>query len=1325
MKATLVVFVVAFLVVTSVAADVTSEGTTSNRIGAPAPPPGGTVNIVYSSVDENGESSSHRNLQAPAPGPWNTLNTVLESCEYPNYCEQCRGNCNHDGQCRDMLECKIRESWEAVQGCQGDGVQGANYCYHPDVDGFLPSIVPFPTPGPTVDPTTYEEFTCPVGGASCAKCKGNCVSDADCQGGLVCYIRAADEPVYGCTDPATAVSGANYCGEVTPAPSQSLAPTSTPMPTSLFDRPGIPDITLVREEPNCSPDCEVCTGHCSSDADCLGELQCFTFADRGNTTGPNAPVPGCVSDDWKGSWGVGYCIDYYNNLTFDPQVPPTYEEATAGTYFDHELTGPDAGDCCRVYAADPGELVPVPFEGDTGVGLGSTSYMDTTWIYVVDYSASTLDDQGISSCGNQNEWNDFEIIDCEISAIRQANDAAIEGGAVSLTGLVRFSHSDGTEILSNLVPPWQKSEGQQRDEDVILPLRTQYPWGNTNFSGGVDSACELATSPDNTNSKTVVIFVSDGKPNRGFDDQDLIQNNCGGAIFRTFAVTSSAACNEVDSIVNRNETWVWTDPNTGIDYPNFIFHEPNTLQEIADYSGGTCELVGNVEDLPAKLTDLQEAKIVEVYLTVNGNRTTPTVMNYGSLEGTPPFTGPRNTTYTGSIDLGPGAYEICTISVSEQGGQLSESPKCFNATIYEVSMSADSTVPADGVAESPVTVSLEAPGPAPADCCSDVERNVTCTATGGGPNDGMNVESTIAQDGSVTLDLTNDLATSGTDVVTCCYLDPEGNDACDIQTTSWEAVPTGNPTASPTGLPTSSPTAIPTTSPTTSPTGVPTSSPTTSPTTSPTLSPTGAPTIPDATPAPSGSPTTSPTSSPTTSPTTSPTASPTTSPTGAPTMPDATPAPSGTPTTSPTPSPTTSPTGAPTVPDATPVPSGTPTTSPTFSPTTSPTSSPTGAPTAPGDTDSPTAAYAPRPSLDVFPMSCNYLMLPPNTCASDPQPACRPLRFPAYCSTDESFLDLLTARHDEYTTNLGATEAAGYWYPQLEDKVVAKLFLQDAGFNVPELLLCSEDMADGLSSLGATPAGGIVVKALGLHSDAGVYVLPNGFGGTELLSGTTMTMADVQAALAATGATKFIVEAYVGSPTVLPDEFKYHMFDGTVGSIVYTTNRGSECECFAELDENWNRVDTTGCIRPGDHEELAGGSTCAAIGMQSGLSVTMKGLDMCTNAPPPDPSLLTSLTATATQVSELIGVYMRIDMYEGADGNVYVGELTPNHTNGRVHCTVKMDFAAGCLDACYLGKLWAQNAGDSMLHGGSALAEPSVLTGGSDFSSMCATIMAL
>ena len=196
-----------------------------------------------------------------------------------------------------------------------------------------------------------------------------------------------------------------------------------------------------------------------------------------------------------------------------------------------------------------------------------------TYIYVVDASKSTKTYQANADCGDANSDNAVKhVIDCEILAIQTANDAANAGGNVDLVGLVKFNNQ--AEIMQGLIEPWAKLGPDRRDAAVVELARTITPKEATNFEAGVEQACTLARDPQNDNEQTVVIFVSDGAPNLGVSSRDTILNNCGGAIFQTYAVTEDADCDVVDEANLR----------PGID-------NPDTLREISTFSGGTCTQV--------------------------------------------------------------------------------------------------------------------------------------------------------------------------------------------------------------------------------------------------------------------------------------------------------------------------------------------------------------------------------------------------------------------------------------------------------------------------------------------------------------------------------------------------------------------------------------------------------------------------------------------------------------------------------------------------------------------------------------------------------------
>jgi hypothetical protein len=144
-------------------------------------------------------------------------------------------------------------------------------------------------------------------------------------------------------------------------------------------------------------------------------------------------------------------------------------------------------------------------------------------------------------------------------------------------------------------------------------------------------------------------------------------------------------------------------------------------------------------------------------------------------------------------------------------------------------------------------------------------------------------------------------------------------------------------------------------------------------------------------------------------------------------------------------------------------------------------------------------------------------------------------------------------------------EALGdYWFSALEDKLAAYKFSTAIGLKPPEIYGCYPDNAEAQLASFVPDAGveGFVVRATDLHSNFGIYVLPTGFGGREIIRDMTMTAADIIADLKKMGAKNIVIEEYVGSANELPMEFKFHMFNGKLASINVVANRGSEeCAC--------------------------------------------------------------------------------------------------------------------------------------------------------------------
>ena len=343
----------------------------------------------------------------------------------------------------------------------------------------------------------------------------------------------------------------------------------------------------------------------------------------------------------------------------------------------------------------------------------------------------------------------------------------------------------------------------------------------------------------------------------------------------------------------------------------------------------------------------------------------------------------------------------------------------------------------------------------------------------------------------------------------------------------------------------------------------------------------------------------------------------------------------------------------------------------------------------------------------------------PGCDALDPRPFCTPYRTPEFCPADESFPELIRVRNDIAVNDPFVIESQDFWFHYLSDKAAQYAFTATQGYNAPRVHCCVDSIDDLLSVCfsGSSAPTSFVVRASGHHSGTGIFVLPTGFTGVELLSGIVKTPASVIAELSSLVPTpdKILVEEYIpGNGGVgLPNEFKFHMFGDKIGAITAIYHRGTDCACFAEFDESFERLDQKGCFTSAGPEKEDG--ACYAHEFPSGSvnAAPIKNMDVCTTPLPPIPTCIwNDMRAAARALGSTIGVYMRIDFFVAGTGAVYVQEYTANHNGGLHHCTARDE--NGCINSCFLGECWKDNGEKqygSQVFGGPRTPEPSILDG--------------
>jgi len=117
--------------------------------------------------------------------------------------------------------------------------------------------------------------------------------------------------------------------------------------------------------------------------------------------------------------------------------------------------------------------------------------------------------------------------------------------------------------------------------------------------------------------------------------------------------------------------------------------------------------------------------------------------------------------------------------------------------------------------------------------------------------------------------------------------------------------------------------------------------------------------------------------------------------------------------------------------------------------------------------------------------------------------------------------------------------------------------------------------------------------------------------------------------------------------------------------------------CMAWYDQDYARVDLNGFVC----------FNSTQVPLKQGACIYRH----CPTDFPPKPRRWDEMLATARKLGAGLGVHMRLDFFPGEHG-VVLGEFTPWHTNGKVHCDSRNILVPGevhpRVDYCTLGKRW-------------------------------------
>ena len=111
-----------------------------------------------------------------------TLKLRIPESSTSRPCTMCQGACKSDNQCQGNLKCVKHHGNKTVPGCFGPGLNGTDYCYN------ISSKSNNTSAGSGEGGKTLKIVGCSTA-APCGLCEGDCDSDDDCAGSLICEMK--------------------------------------------------------------------------------------------------------------------------------------------------------------------------------------------------------------------------------------------------------------------------------------------------------------------------------------------------------------------------------------------------------------------------------------------------------------------------------------------------------------------------------------------------------------------------------------------------------------------------------------------------------------------------------------------------------------------------------------------------------------------------------------------------------------------------------------------------------------------------------------------------------------------------------------------------------------------------------------------------------------------------------------------------------------------------------------------------------------------------------------------------------------------------------
>ena len=239
----------------------------------------------------------------------------------------------------------------------------------------------------------------------------------------------------------------------------------------------------------------------------------------------------------------------------------------------------------------------------------------------------------------------------------------------------------------------------------------------------------------------------------------------------------------------------------------------------------------------------------------------------------------------------------------------------------------------------------------------------------------------------------------------------------------------------------------------------------------------------------------------------------------------------------------------------------------------------------------------------------------------------------------------------------------GLWQRAIDDKLLGYVFARAHGVPTPSVLFCDPRGPPALPERWPEEWGCcFAIKPLYGYADFGIMLVEHN---VDRFSGAVLRgRDDVMRFLRTQGVPRLhrrtvYVETIIRPEAALygrnatPPDFKFMMFGSTIGSVAIIEARKTRNACMAWVDEDFKRTDLHGCVC----REIGGDSPCLYKHCDKGL--------------PPKPQRWHEMVGAAKKLGKIVGVHMRVDLFAGKTGGPVLGEFTPWHANGKMHCDLR------------------------------------------------------